>query len=264
MYIDPRNGPEWDLPATGRPRQTYVIASTPRSGSTLLCRLLWGTGRVGAPKEYLNPMQLRDWSLRHGSAVAAGRNWVLRGRAVGLLAGRWGPWGRWSAGQIQAHLCAVADRRSSGAWFGLKIHHHHLQRWTRRRTVDDLLGPVRWVRIVRGDVVAQAVSWELALQSGQWASWQAPGGAIYSRRRIARRVRAIEAAEQYWDRLLVGRPQMTVHYATLRASPEATVRSVLRFLDVPGADGVVVPAPGTVPQANRRNADWMARFHSGR
>ena len=60
MLLDPRNGPAFDLPTPHSPRRTYVIASTPRTGSTLLARALWDTGLVGAPKEYLNPMQIRD------------------------------------------------------------------------------------------------------------------------------------------------------------------------------------------------------------
>ena len=36
------------------PDQVYVLASVPRSGSTYLSHLLWRTGCLGAPLEYLN------------------------------------------------------------------------------------------------------------------------------------------------------------------------------------------------------------------
>src|SRR5215212_2723285 len=36
------------------PEQIYVLASVPRSGSTFVSHLLWRTGCLGAPLEYLN------------------------------------------------------------------------------------------------------------------------------------------------------------------------------------------------------------------
>src|SRR5947209_13992998 len=49
------SGPEFDLPLyEGKPRITYMICSTGRSGSTLLCSLLTNTGVMGVPHEYFN------------------------------------------------------------------------------------------------------------------------------------------------------------------------------------------------------------------
>jgi LPS sulfotransferase NodH len=160
LLLDPRNGPDWDLPAPDAPPRTYVVASLPRSGSTLLCNLLWDCGAAGAPKEYLNPMQLRDWELRLGAPAARLRNALLVGPAVGALAGRWG----WGPARVQAHLARVRARRSQGGWFGLKLHLHHLRRWAGAAPLEELLGPVRVLRIQRGDRLGQALSWARALQ----------------------------------------------------------------------------------------------------
>ena len=120
MWLDPRNGPEWDLPPPQGPQRSYVVASSPRTGSTLLCRALWDSGLAGAPKEYLNPMQLRDWELRFG---ARRYRWV-RGPLLGLV-GRV----RWPEPRLAGHLERVRQRRSSGGWFGLKLHGHHRRRF---------------------------------------------------------------------------------------------------------------------------------------
>ena len=45
---------EYDFPEFDRRAQPYVIAESPRSGSQLLADLLWRTGLMGAPGEYLN------------------------------------------------------------------------------------------------------------------------------------------------------------------------------------------------------------------
>ena len=120
--IDPRNGAEWDLPPFEGEARTYIIASTPRTGSTLLCRSLWDTGVAAAPKEYLNPMQLRDWEVRLG-ATRRSRflHRFLVGPAVGF-AGRYG----WGEAELSAHLARVRARRTGeDGLFGLKIHYHH-------------------------------------------------------------------------------------------------------------------------------------------
>jgi LPS sulfotransferase NodH len=45
---------EFDLPYAGLPSKALIIATTPRTGSNLLCSELWRRGRVGAPWEYFN------------------------------------------------------------------------------------------------------------------------------------------------------------------------------------------------------------------
>lgn len=257
--LDPRNGADHDLPAPATPPRAYVIASVPRSGSTLLARLLWGTGRVGAPKEYLNPMQLRDWEVRFGGPVSRRAHGLLDGRVMGAVVGR-----GWSEARLAAHLERVRMRRSSGGWFGLKLHHHHFLRMGGRPALDRLLPEVRWVRIQRPDRLGQALSWHRALSSGRWASWQTEARPpTYRRDAIRRRLQAIDVAEAGWDRALADVPVHSLTYAELVADPEAAVRGVLRWLDVEDADAVAVVPPPTRRQADARTQDWRARWLSG-
>src|SRR5215470_19312850 len=46
--------PALDFPVPTRPTRFYLVASTPRSGSTFLCHELRATGAMGAPAEYFN------------------------------------------------------------------------------------------------------------------------------------------------------------------------------------------------------------------
>lgn len=41
--------------------QSYIICTSPRSGSTLLCSLLAATGWCGAPDSYFHKPSLTDW-----------------------------------------------------------------------------------------------------------------------------------------------------------------------------------------------------------
>lgn len=43
--------------------QSYVVCTTPRSGSTLLCNLLAATGKSGNPQSYFHGPSVSDWLL---------------------------------------------------------------------------------------------------------------------------------------------------------------------------------------------------------
>jgi LPS sulfotransferase NodH len=262
--IDPRNGPDFDLPPVLDASGSFVVASVPRSGSTLLCRLLWDTGGVGAPKEYLNPMQLRDWELRFSGSRAT-RLWLglLRGPAVGLVSGR-----RWDRARLEAHLERVRVRRSDASGrFGIKVHYHHFERWFLERGWDPvaMLRAQRWIRIVRRDRLAQAVSWSRALQSGRWAHHQAALlPVIYRRRQIERLLGEVDRQERGWDEFFATRgiEPFTVAYESLIEDRVSTVRGVLAHLGVPGAPSAPVAEPDLARQADRLSARWIERYRA--
>lgn len=260
--LDPRNGASGDLRPAAVVGGVLGIASAPRTGSTLLGSVLSGTGLVGDPKEYLNPMQVRDFEARLApEPLTRWRHRVMVGPLV-PLAGR----GRWTRARLAAYLTRVrAVRTGENGWFGLKIHHHHLVGWglDAPGVVDALLGPVTWVRLTREDRVAQAVSWYRAMQTGRWASWQREGWPpVYSRAGIAGRLAAIEAAEAGWDRFFAGRVVPVLSYEEVAADPGEAAARVLREV---GLGAVVPSAPSRLlRQADEVSAAWIARFRSGR
>lgn len=261
MLLDPRNGQAYDLPPTARPRRMYVVASTPRTGSTLLCRSLWDTGLAGAPKEYLNPMQLRDWEVRLGSWTSVVRHRMLSGAGLALI-GRLG----WDEERLDEHLARVMDRRTGAdGWFGMKLHAHHHRQWFAAHGLEERHGPVRWIRIHREDRLAQAISWERALQTGRWASHQdatrvAPR---YSRAAINRRLVAIDRDERWWDDHLDGREVLAFSYERLVRNRAVCVREALRWLGIEGASGVGLREAALERQADAVSVEWARRYHAG-
>lgn len=255
--VDPRNGPDWDTPPCPGAR-VYVIASTPRTGSTLLARMLWDSGAVGAPKEYLNPMQIRDWEVRLGSPISRVTHGLLRGPAVGLAGRGW-----WSDARLSEHLRRVRVRRSGGGWFGMKVHWHHWERFFvgPGRDPTAWLGPIRWIRVRRSDRVAQAVSWVRAWQTGAWIRAQpARLPAVYDRRSITARLADIDAGEAGWDAVMVGQQPIEVEYEALAADPIAVTRTVLGALGAPSAR----PGPPALArQADAVSAAWIERYRAG-
>lgn len=261
MLLDPRNGHAFDLPPPAGAPRSWVLASSPRTGSTLLCRALWDTGLVGAPSEYLNPMQVRDWEVRLGGALSARYHRALRGPLLALV-GRPG----WGDDRLRAYLDRVRARRTGPTGhFGLKLHHHHLEQWFLGpgRDPQRWLGEPVWVQLSREDRLAQAISWARALQTGQWASTQRPWmRPVYDRRSIQARLRAIERAEQGWrdwfERADI--EPLRLSFEQLTADLPGTVRVVLARLGVADPARVQVPAPELRPQADGVSEAWRTRF----
>lgn len=261
MLIDPRNGEHHDLTSTAAAARTALIASTPRTGSTLLCRALWDTGQIGAPKEYLNPTQVRDWQVRLGSERVRRLHSALVGPLVGL-AGQ----GLWTDDRLRRHLDGVRQRRSSPeGWFGIKLHHHHYRQWFEgpERDLDAWFPGLHVVRISREDRVGQAISWVRARQTGEWAA-DRPGQRTprYRRGDIELALRRIERAERGWDEVLAGRGALHVDYAEVVGDLTGTVRRVLRHLGLD--DDIDVLTPSLRAQADDVSAAWRARFRDGR
>ena len=238
----------------------YVVASTPRTGSTLLCRALWDTGRIGAPKEYLNPTQVRDWQVRLGGPVARVTHRALVG-PLAAIAGR----GPWSDRRLRGHLAGIRARRSSeDGWFGIKLHHHHYRHWFEDpgRALDAWFPDARWVRVSREDRVGQAISWVRARQTGQWATHRVRAREPrYSRRAIEAALRDIERGETGWDRALAGRSVLHITYEELASDLGTAVGRVFDHLGV--ARTHPPPRPALERQADSESDAWRARFLSG-
>lgn len=256
--IDPRHGPAWDL-AGGELRRALVVASTPRTASTLLCRLLWATGLAGAPREYVNPVGLRDWAWRRSGPVA---RVALERVPVDAVPG-WAAVAQRSGAFRRAHLGAVVDARTDrhGIW-STKLHAHHARVWwSELRPLDPVV-----VRLSREDRVGQAISWARARRTGRWSSEQRGRG--WADRpdpaAVDRALARIDADERWWQAQLSGRPVLHLSTEALVADPTAAVRQVLEALGVPGAQEVVVPAPWTPPQRDGRTALWRDAWRRSR
>ncbi len=259
--LDPRNGPAFDLPPPqGGDRRGYVIASSPRTGSTLLARTLWDSGLAGAPKEYLNPMQLRDWAVRRGGWRGRAAQ-ALRGRATGLA-----PW-LYDAERVRAHLEEVATLRAGPqGHVGLKIHWHHHARWVQSGRLDlqQVLGPTDWLWIRRRDKLAQAVSWAMALQSGRWAHHQRADRQVrYRHGQIRRLLRRAEAMDDAWARWFEaeGIVPHVVWYEDLVADHVGVILGVVHHLGM-AAEASGIPGKSLRRQATGRNERWSSRFAS--
>jgi LPS sulfotransferase NodH len=238
-----------------------VIASLPRSGSTLLARALWDTGVAGAPGEYFNSRHMADFFVRWGRLEWSG---VARLLAAGL--GAWQRAPTWRSLPIPEYVSALKRHRTGpNGVFGVKLHYGHLERCFLRAGLDveEALERPLWVRVVRRDRVRQAVSYVRALQTDVWREdGSGRSEPRYDFERISRRLEDLVARDRAWDRWLAARrvEPLEIVYERFVESYEPTVRSVLDHLEIEGSERVAIPPPPLRRQSDATTEVWIERF----
>jgi LPS sulfotransferase NodH len=248
----------------GKVRKAYVVCATPRSGSTLLCALLAGTGVAGRPEEYFErlarsglPRQPREYFEDIEDAELFAH---LAPTDPGELDG---------ADPIPA---ALAAGTTTNGVFGAKLMWTHLLDLAERlgRPADaallaERLPEPRYVHVTRGDKVAQAVSLWRAVQTRAWRAGDVTeeGEAVYHGGAIAHLAAQLAEQDEAWRAWFAanGIRPLTIAYEDLAGDAEATTAAVLNHI---GAGPAEIPAPPLRRQGDDRSARWVNRFRDER
>lgn len=225
-WNDMMMSPDRDCAAGRTPTRRYAVLSTPRSGSTLLCRALEATGQLGVPHEYLNPNAI---------AAAARAGYDTLG----------GPW---------ALLAQIEPRRTSAeGWFGIKTHFRQFEQHFGPAADAEAAAFVdrqdRLILTCRGNHVAQAVSYYAARVSGRWTSEHDQFFSDDAHPPLALDMPAlldclqeVEEGEKAWRRVISrsGASVLEIRYEDLLTNYPA---QVARALDWLGLSAAVPPQP---------------------
>lgn len=243
---------------------SYVICTSPRSGSTLLCTLLTATGVAGKPASYFYDQSVEDWLAELGIAVdeTATEHEVLQ-TALGAVL---------RAGRNGTNLFGLRQQAHSLAFLCEKLAHLAPQKTTDAGRFEKVFGSTFFIYLSRPDKVAQAVSYLKAKQSGLWhvahdgselernAPHREPS---YDSEELSACVRMMHEYDRDWNDWFAreGIEPLRISYDSLAASPIETLREVLASLglDRSAADGVV---PGVRKLADSINLDWSTRFRA--
>lgn len=219
-------------------RHILFLCFTNRSGSNLLADALHATGRLNLAGELLNHDQVAADTRRHGH------------------------------GSFAAFLAAQMRWRMIGGRFAVKIATAHLEVLGRAGVLDQCRDTARYVFIERADRLGQAISAEIAWQTGQWSSRvtveMAPDRLRFDAGRIAGRIAAFAEDNRGWDIFFGRNGIVPVHvlYEDLVADPARAVRAVGAAL---GLEGLALdPARLTLQrQAGALNQRWRELFLAG-
>ncbi len=241
---------KYDFPQRSEgPQRTYLLASLPRAGSTHFSHVLWRTGCLGAPLEYLN---------------------FQPGGPYGFAA---------QSPEMQLELWRSVLRRrcSLNGVFGLKVFSmqlDHLQQ-SNPALLDHVLAVMlprekarHIVYLRRRDRAAQVVSYARADLSGVWRKDQEADAIsiAYSDEALEAAERGIAFQESVWERMfndLRLEPLITWHEDVL-ADPGAAAEQVADFIGVTIDPTAAVTVPEIEKQSVGDSADWLARYARSR
>ncbi|WP_338528766.1 Stf0 family sulfotransferase [Nitratireductor thuwali] len=244
--------------------RSYIICTTSRSGSTLLCKLLSQTGVAGEPNSYFHRPSVSSWASKFDLPRGA------------------------SATQeefLQAVVKATRERGSAGTGvFGLRL---------MRKSFDFLMeqldilcpglandaerfemafGRTLYIHLTRSDKVAQAVSlikasqtglWHLASDGSELERTAPPRPPSYNAGEIARNVAELTAHDEEWVRWFEREriDPVLVGYDVLSDDPKGTVAGILNRLGLDAAAAREI-SPGVAKLADETSRAWIERYRA--
>ncbi|MEL6169611.1 MAG: Stf0 family sulfotransferase [Pseudomonadota bacterium] len=241
--------------------QSYVICTSPRSGSTLLCDLLKASGVAGRPGSHFHTPTFEGWCEAYGLTPEQATEAELRPRIFAAALAR---------GRGDTDVFGMRMQYRSLGFFRSQLAKFAPQRPTDIARIEAVFGRTRFFYLKRADKVDQAVSLVKAGQTGLWH--RAPDGTeierlsppaepVYDVERLQDVYEMLVAAETVWTDWFQaeGVSPVPLSYEVLSADPLGVLRDVLAAigLDRAHADGVT---PGVAKLADAVSADWAAQL----
>lgn len=235
---------KFDFPARTTPTLHYMLATIPRSGSSWFGHMLWQTGCLGAPLEYLN--------------FDEGHYGFARGAP---------------AQQDQLWRSVQRRRTSPNGVFGFKAFPMQLETLKEgnpallQTVMSAVLSgkPPKIVYLERRDRVAHAISYARATLSGVWRAEQEAGQTgqpDYSEAAMQTAERWIESQQEAWETMFrdLRIEPLRLWYEDAVAKPEAAARQVADYLGVTIDPGAAVDVPQVRKQAEGESRRWAAAY----
>lgn len=233
----------------------YFVCATPRTGSSLLLGLLESTGVAGHPQAYFRAPDEPSWADRWGIPRTGYGDYVRAARAAGTTEnGVFGAKLMWGTLEEVVDKLGAVHPDLAGADLAL---------------LNAAFGCTRFVYLRRDDVVAQAVSWLRAEQTGAWyvgGAGEISGGGggrapSFDADRIGRFESTIREHNAAWEEWFagVGVHPYRVSYEELDADMAGVTRGVLGFLglDLPAGRAIL---PRHERQADELSEEWIERY----
>lgn len=241
---------------------SYVICGTPRSGSTLLCRMLAATGLAGHPNSYFRHQNIAEWAVDWGVDTTGGTDDAAFDRGYVDAMRRVGAAGTGVFG-LRLMWNGVAEaRKRLGRFVGTDAELPAL--------IAQAFGRPAFLHLSRRDKAAQAVSLLKAEQSGIWhrgadgsvlEGAEVPGALAYDEPRLRALLAELEADDAAWADFFAahGIEPLRLTYEQLAADPRDTLRCVLATLGLDPGTSATIPIP-TARLADATSTAWATRL----
>ena len=242
--------PRFDFPRfAGEPRP-YLLATVPRSGSSYVANLLWQTGCLGAPLEYINFLPEGPLGEADGNPARQTQLWreVLRTRTSpnGLFGIKAFP-NQFAA--LQQHNPPLLDT----------IVRFLLARGDKTRVIN----------LKRRDRDAHAISLARASLSGVWRKVQEGATTkepAFSANALTWARREIAAQERVWEAMFrdLRIAPLTIYYEDVLADEQAALATFANYLGVTLDPASAVAIPSVERQSQDGARAWRAKLEGDR
>jgi LPS sulfotransferase NodH len=238
-------------------RLHYLVCATERSGSTLLCELLAGTGVAGRPEEYFECLSATGHVRQPREYFDGADDESILERLPPLAPPRPAP-------DPAARLAAALERGTTpNGVFGAKLMWAYRDELLACGDPERTLAPLSWVHVERRDTLAQAISLWRAVQTAQWRAEDRDTDVepVFHAGAIAHLKTRLEAHARAWRDWFEERgvEPLEITYEAFAEAPAPTVCAVLEHVGVP-SEGVEIPEPPMRRQADERSQEWVDRF----
>lgn len=243
---------------------SYVICTSPRSGSTLLCKLLADTGVAGNPDSYFHRPSIAAW-LDHFDLTpddTVPERDVLRSVFRAAIA----------KGTLDTGIFGLRLQRGSFDFFTRELAVLHPGFSSDAERFEAAFGRTLFIHLSRRNKVQQAISNVKAQQTGLWHA--APDGTelerlsppqepVYDAAAIRSKFAEVTALDRDWQRWFAaeGIGPLRVNYEELAADPFQTLCQVLEALGLDRKAAIGVK-PGVAKLADETSKAWESRFRS--
>jgi len=249
--------------------RTYLICSTHRTGSTLLCQLLTDTGLCGAPDEYWSPR----WAPRFAERIAGERTDSddspparpfheidFRRYLLGLFDAKSTPNGSWGCNVQWPHVRRIHEaldprKQSTGV--------------QTLRLLGQVYDQPRYVWLRRRDKVRQAISFWRSKQTKVFSSTGPVEESLrpeFDYEKIDGFVRRFEEQDACWQRLFRegGVEPFSIEFESFVEHKAETLAALLEYLEIEHPAEIPLPEPRLKKISDGLNDAWYERYRERR
>lgn len=243
---------------------SYVICTSPRSGSTMLCKLLAATKVAGNPGSLFHKPSVDAW-LRYYKlemSAFASRRETLDAIVKAAIA----------RGKGETGVFGLRLQRGSLTFFMEQLGYWHPDSRTDLERIEAAFGPTLFIYLNRDDKIDQAISFIRAEQTGIWHR-NADGSDLevqdvtrengYDPDAIRAQVSEFVEFDYAWRSWFENQSikPLEVSYDALAREPKKALANILYALGADASIADSTPAQ-TAKIADKTNREWRARFES--
>lgn len=246
--------------------KAYIICTSPRSGSTLLCKLLAATGVSGNPDSLFHSPSVFEWMRYYKLSADQFATELDALRAIFHAAHR--------QGTGNTKIFGLRLQRHSFDFFMQQIAVLSPKRSSDLERIQAAFGDTLFIHLTRHNKLEQAISFVKATQTGLWhvapdgselERVSAPQEPVYDAREIAARVAEFKAYDKDWNAWFAKEKlvPLRLSYDELSADSAGSLARILDKLGLDWKTGQHISLP-TAKLADGTSRIWAKRFLSER